>query len=105
MLHHDFQAQTLPEYQDQKVAELEQKYCSLTKVGAADFAASVEVEVEQIDVAPGTAEAADNVDADRKINGYLLVNAGTESSSALIDQLVEPLYLASAERQSSLIDW
>lgn len=104
MLHHDFQAQTLPEYQDQKVAELEQKYCSLTKVGAADFAASVEV--EQIDVAPGTAEAAvDNVDADRKINGYLPVNAGTESSSSLTDQLVEPLYLASAERQSSLIDW
>lgn len=78
-------------------AELDQKHCSLTKVGA-DFVASVGLNVEQIDVDDGI------VDADEKINGHLPDNAGTESSSSPIDRQVEPLDLASAERQSSSTD-
>lgn len=78
-------------------AELDQKHCSLTKVGA-DFVASVGLNVEQIDVDDGI------VDADEKINGHLPDNAGTESSSSPIDRQIEPLDLASAERQSSSTD-
>lgn len=78
-------------------AELDQKHCSLTKVGA-DFVASVGLNAEQIDVDDGI------VDADEKINGHLPDNAGTESSSSPIDRQVEPLDLASAERQSSSTD-
>lgn len=79
-------------------AELDQKHCSLTKVVGADFVASVGLNVEQIDVDDGI------VDADEKINGHLPDNAGTESSSSPIDRQVEPLDLASAERQSSSTD-
>lgn len=78
-------------------AELDQKHCSLTKVGA-DFVASVGLNAEQIDVDDGI------VDADEKINGHLPDNAGTESSSSPIDRQIEPLDLASAERQSSSTD-
>lgn len=79
-------------------AELDQKHCSLTKVVGADFVASVGLNVEQIDVDDGI------VDADEKINGHLPDNAGTESSSSPIDRQIEPLDLASAERQSSSTD-
>lgn len=79
-------------------AELDQKHCSLTKVVGADFVASVGLNAEQIDVDDGI------VDADEKINGHLPDNAGTESSSSPIDRQVEPLDLASAERQSSSTD-
>lgn len=86
-------------------AELDQKHCSLTKVVGADFVASVGLNVEQIDVDDGIVEAAaDIVDADEKINGHLPDNAGTESSSSPIDRQIEPLDLASAERQSSSTD-
>lgn len=82
-------------------AELQQ-HCSLTIVVAAEFVASVGINVEQTDVDAEIVEAAvDIVEADEKINDHLPDNAGTESSSSLIERQVEPLHLASAERQSS----
>lgn len=72
-----------------------QQHCYLTQVVAADFVASVGINVVQ------TYVDAEIVEADEKINGHRLDNTGTVSSSSPIELQVEPLHLASAERQPS----
>lgn len=87
-----FQGQALVDSLDQKSAENGQKNHSLTISGAAEFSASVGVDVEQIVVVTDEA-AAETVADDETVRDSLAVSLRLGNSFFQIDQLIETLYV------------